>query len=256
LLGSNPGQGKYFDLVNGTVLGDFIATPDDAKIEDIGNGWYRCSITTTSTSTSTVFQAYVASTGTSATFAGNDTDGILVWQAQLELGSVATSPIVTTAGTASRVADAITLTSASSLIGQTVFSIFAEYDLSTFTASDNACLLALTDGTADHMAVLRTQTDGDVELYVRAGGADQATIASTVDNGVIKVGYRVKSNDGVLYIDGVSIGTDVSVTVPALDRFQIGGTIATYAPIGRPFHMRALAAFQDLSDAQLDAITT
>ena len=39
---------------------------------------------------------------TTITFAGDGVSGLYVWQAQLELGSVATSPIVTTAAQASR----------------------------------------------------------------------------------------------------------------------------------------------------------
>jgi hypothetical protein len=46
------------------------------------------------------------------------TASVLLWGAQLETGSVATSYIPTVASTANRVADSVTLTGASSLIGQ------------------------------------------------------------------------------------------------------------------------------------------
>jgi hypothetical protein len=54
-------------------------------------------------------------------------DAIDVDFTQAETGSVATSPIVTTAGTASRVADVVSLTGASSLIGQMQGTMFAEF---------------------------------------------------------------------------------------------------------------------------------
>jgi hypothetical protein len=75
----------------------------------ITSSWQRYSVTTTSTTTTIRIGMTLATNG----------DAVEIWQAQLETGSVATSPIVTTGSTASRVADVVSLTGASSLIGQT-----------------------------------------------------------------------------------------------------------------------------------------
>ena len=84
------GSKGYFDLQNG-VVGSVIGSPIDTAIEDAGNGWYRCSVTTTSTGS-----------GVSIVPAENDgsvggTSGsIYIQDAQVEQGLVARDYIETT----------------------------------------------------------------------------------------------------------------------------------------------------------------
>ena len=86
--------GRYFDLTNG-VIGSSVATaPIDSNIEDVGNGWYRCSIIGNS---ATAVVIYVAdSNGSVSGTSGN----IYIQDAQLEQGLVATDYIETGATTA------------------------------------------------------------------------------------------------------------------------------------------------------------
>jgi len=85
--------GRYFDLTNG-VTGSSIATaPIDSKIEDVGNGWYRCSIVGNS---ATAVVAYVAdSNGSQSGTSGS----IYIQDAQAEIGLAATEVITTGATT-------------------------------------------------------------------------------------------------------------------------------------------------------------
>lgn len=85
----------YFDLNNGVV--GTTAFNIDANITDVGNGWYRCSIT-----------ANVAATSSAAIFVASGDDAlsttnenIYIQDAQLEKGLVATSYIETTTAAAS-----------------------------------------------------------------------------------------------------------------------------------------------------------
>lgn len=82
---------SYFDLQNG-VVGTTSGSPIDAKIESIGSGWYRCSVTHNDSSFSN-FRIYPAD-------ADNDTSGtsgnIYIQDAQLEQGLVATAPAIET----------------------------------------------------------------------------------------------------------------------------------------------------------------
>jgi hypothetical protein len=183
----------------------------------------------------------------------------LIWQAQLETGSVATSPIVTTAGTASRVADVITLTSASSLIGQTANTLYVEGEIVTRTGNNDACIFALTDGTSDDAIVVRSiAANGRIGAVVRDGGSDQATIASgSFTTGVFKCAIASAVNDVAFYLNGSSVGTDTSATHPALSVFQFGGTVATVAPAARPVWFRAIADFPTrIANATLVTLTT
>ena len=64
---------------------------DDTSIETIGNGWYRCSITVSIGNTLASGRNNILiglmSDATTTNFAGNSTDGILVWGPQLEEGA-------------------------------------------------------------------------------------------------------------------------------------------------------------------------
>jgi len=86
-----------FDLSAGTVS----INSGSATIESVGNGWYRCTVTGVCSATTTPY----ISVNSPFTYTGDGTSGILIWGAQLELGSVATTyqPITTVdAGTIER----------------------------------------------------------------------------------------------------------------------------------------------------------
>jgi hypothetical protein len=85
----------FFDLGTGAV-GQTGALFSSASITAVGNGWYRCvaTATTATTAMNPLIGVSDASGNTTATASG--TDGILIWQAQLEQRSFATAPTVTT----------------------------------------------------------------------------------------------------------------------------------------------------------------
>jgi hypothetical protein len=85
--GSNPRC--FFDLTNGLVGSDSGGVIK-SSIEDVGGGWYRCSIACNDTSTDA--RVYVASSGGSFPSTGN----IYIQDAQLEQGLVARDYIETT----------------------------------------------------------------------------------------------------------------------------------------------------------------
>lgn len=82
-------KGQYFDLQLGVKGGTFVGAPPASTIVDAGGGWWRCSISAVSTSTLFTAFIYCATANGSAVFAGNESDGIHAWGAQLEIGSIA-----------------------------------------------------------------------------------------------------------------------------------------------------------------------
>ena len=87
----------YFDLENGVV--GSTTSLDSSKIEDLGSGWYRCSITYTSTTTTARGRLYLADANNGESYQGNETSGLYIYGAQLEQSSYATS-YIPTSGTA------------------------------------------------------------------------------------------------------------------------------------------------------------
>ena len=77
----------FFDLQNG-VLGSVTASTIEAKIVSVGNGWYRCSATFSTTTSR--YRIYVSDGDNDNTGASGN---ILIQDAQLELGLAATDVI-------------------------------------------------------------------------------------------------------------------------------------------------------------------
>lgn len=76
----------YFSLVDGSIT---LLSGGTATALNVGNGWWRFSLTGASLANSTI--RINAAVSDSITFAGNGTSGVLIWGSQLELGSAATA---------------------------------------------------------------------------------------------------------------------------------------------------------------------
>ncbi|CAB5225358.1 hypothetical protein UFOVP749_11 [uncultured Caudovirales phage] len=80
----------WFDLATG-VVGTVQANISGTSITPVGNGWYRCSITAVAATTNPYPSAAVANANGATSYAGSAGSGVLIWGAQLELGSTATT---------------------------------------------------------------------------------------------------------------------------------------------------------------------
>lgn len=93
IRGINDGAGVWFDVANGVVGAMNIGV--SGTIASVGSGWYRCSVTQTSSSTTGRLVVLVVDGNGSTAVTASGTNGLLIWGAQQETG-VATAYIPTT----------------------------------------------------------------------------------------------------------------------------------------------------------------
>ena len=82
--------GYGFDLTDGTMSAvTGYTAPTSYAITALANGWYRCSITTSSAPSEA--SVFILQSFAGASYLGSVTQGIFLWGAQLELGTTATT---------------------------------------------------------------------------------------------------------------------------------------------------------------------
>jgi hypothetical protein len=201
------------NLLNGAITNGDSNQFINAKAELYSNGWYRVSF-----QTPTLTALYKYSVRVSET--GDGTSGIYVWGFQAEAGSYATSYIPTTSASVTRNADVISKTGISSLIGQTEGTAFIDYiPKSNYHLAEQNLLTLYNSSSIDNNNIqFFVNSSQQIVIYVLSSGSVVANIntgVSALNSHKIALGY--KANDLIVYIDGIQVGSDTSLTVPALN---------------------------------------
>jgi len=211
---ANATKRAQFNLTLGTIE---ISTVLSSSIEDVGNGWYRCTVY--DTTPSLAYRIYGRNGGS---YLGNDVDGFFLWGAQLEAGAYATSYIPTVASTVTRNADVISKTGISDLIGQTEGTLFANIN---FNKSNEARrILGLSDGTTNNRIVLAIESNNSFRALIVENG-NVSTVIDTLSNrpnGLYKLALIYKLNNFAFYVNGQLIGTDNLGNVPTTSQIFLG----------------------------------
>ena len=241
-----------------TLSGSGTVSNTSGTIQNYGNSWYRCTYTFTATSSVNFRQNIYSVSGTTNNFLGDVTKGFIVWGAQLETGSVATSYIQTTAGTGTRNADVISVSGAvSGSIGQTDGTIYAEVDLRNWTASGR--VLAISDGTSDARVMIQIGANRTLQAIVTAASGEVANIATASGqvNGFYKCAIGYADGNFAFYVNGSQTGTDASGAVPACNNVALGKieTSATTNQLNDRIRAAALYTTR-LTNAELATLTS
>jgi hypothetical protein len=175
---------------------------------------------------------------------------------QLELGAFATSVIPTTTAAATRNADAASMTG-------TNFSSWYRADEGTLYADINFYALQsfkqgvnFNDGSTNNFMSIQTATSPASRVNVATGGVSQVAIATgNLTAGVdARLCFAYKTNDVAATLNGGSVGTDTSVTLPTVNQLGIG-TTGSITSNGNQT-IRKIAFYPTrLSNAQLQALT-
>lgn len=215
----------WFDLAAGAV--GTVTGATSASITALPNGWFRCSVTDATTSTSGNYRIYATNADNVQSFTGDGVSGVYVWQAQLELGSVATAPVATAGSAVTRAADNISVLGTLFPLSSTEGTLIIES--STFSPVATARFSAtISDGTTnERYSHFFGGANQAPSMQVTDGGVDQASMSTAV----IPVGTFARTaiayalNDFAVCTNGGTVVTDGAGSLPTVDRMHLGSRL-------------------------------
>jgi len=214
--------------------------------ENYGNGWWRFSATTPSSSNGYIEMC--PNTSATTYYSGGS---CLAWGAQYEDLATYPSSYIPTQGLAvTRVLDAANKTSASAIIGQTEGTIFVE------AKARKSGRFALLGSGTNFMEIIFTAS-GRINAFVYNGSTQVNFDSSSTysDGDTLKVAFAYKANDFVLYVNGVQEGTDTSGAVPSsMSVFRLNSYLVSGYEQAQNFK-QALLFTTRLSNADLATLT-
>lgn len=207
-----------FDLLNGTSTA--------GKIEPLGDDWFRCSHTYTTSNTSLTYQVRL-SDGASVSYEGDGTSGVFLWGLQVEELPFASSYIPTTTSAATRAKDIVQAQGVNNLGRPSdSFSVFFKKSV---IAVDSLFF----------SRVITTENDQDPTKRFRVF-FDDSTDEVNFDNGSIRVNtqgakspsnsicviYNAFTGTQYIFVDGILTDTSTigSASSAIQNTLEFGGT--------------------------------
>lgn len=215
--------------------------------------WTRVSVTVAS-STGGSKSVVIATNAPSAA-----ASSFLVWGAQVELGSYATSYIPTAGSQVTRTADiaAIVAPNFAPWYNQSEGTFVVEADSVTPTDLNVFHTLSISDGTSNNLLRIFRYSHrwGASGMTGGTSQFDTQVNGSYTPNVVGKIAFAYKANDVAVSVGGSAVVTDSSVSLPTVDRMFLGASGSG----GFNFlegHIRSIRYFPTrLSNAQLQALS-
>lgn len=210
-----------FNLLTG------VATPTvgTASITAVGNGWFRCTVVSDVAHTAGATLCWVIP-NTASSFAGNGTDGVYIWGAQLEAGAFATSFIPTYASQVTRAADsaAMTGTNFSSWYRADEGTLFAE--ASSVSPGSGNFITSIAQGGSSVNMIALTMTSGKPSALINTNAVSQTltSISSiTLQSDVaFKNSVAYATNNAFVAANGVGSALISTLIVPKVEQLNIG----------------------------------
>ena len=261
---STGGSGTVnFDIVNGTITQTGFVS---SKIENYGNGWFRCSF---------VFEALRDSTaggsdgwglgiitagdsGRGESFTGDgSSNGVLVWGAQFEeVKSFATSYISTSGSSVTRNKDeAIDSGAAQDL--NTVEGVLYTETACLVDGTNNRAISVSSDNNNYASIQYNPTTNRILGRYRNAGSFVCAIQFDVADRTQFsKIAFRYKQDDFALFVNGVKVGADTSGNVLSADTFTSLNFSTATTQNGFEGKTKCVAVFKEfLDNDELECLT-
>jgi len=211
-ISENGSTGDYatFNLLDGIVENN---TSSAAKIESVGNGWYRCSSSIVAT-TSHRFDMYVMESATvQEPWSGDGTSGIYIQYAQLEQGSYPTSYIRTSGSTVQRAADTASGAGNSEVFNDSQGVLSA--NIAALTEIDTYRAISISSGSTNDRINIWYWNNGKFKIDLHSGAISQYNFDFDADMTAFnKIAFKYKQNDFCVFHNGFKIGIDTSGNTP------------------------------------------
>jgi hypothetical protein len=242
----NGANGVWFNLTTGSV-GTNQAAWTSAKMEDFGNGWYRCSAVITPGGSSDNLYILLADSNGSVTATTNGTDGFYIYGAQLEQGSYPTSYIPNhSGGSVTRGADAMN----NSSLGLTDCTFFVDF----VPLSSIMGLLDFYDNSNARVFYAAFSSARFITFNSVLGGTignvgPQFNLGET-----IKLAFTLNASTGdvTIFINGIKYST-YSTTISSLNKIL---QVASFGYYNNTKFNQILTFGETLSDAECITLTT
>jgi len=210
-----------FDVEDG-IIGTVGSSFSNAKIENYGNGWYRCSVVSPNQYNGLYISLVsgLNSTWLESWVMPNNADGLYIWGAQLEQGTYATSYIPTQGSAVTRLADSCSQTVPDGVIGQTEGTLYTEINITKLLGATTRSIVRL--GSAVDLvdfSFLGT-LNNSIRAVIRTSANTRFQAVFEIQSvGVYKLAIGYKSNDSVFYVNGVQINNTIntSFTIPSIE---------------------------------------
>jgi hypothetical protein len=252
-LTNNNIQGAFFDLDNG-VVGDVIVGID-AKIENYGNGWYRCSISQTGVANERL-GVYTSIDGVNTTYTGDGTSGVYIYGAQLEQGSYATSYIPTQGSAVTVLADVCTGAGNDQVINSTEGVLYAEISALADGGSFRTLSISNGNSTSNVVGLLYRTAVNEIWMQVRGSGVEtNINLYDVNQNENNKIALLYTADLIKIFVNGILKGSTTMISIP----IGLNNLKFTRADGNEPFYgnIKDLQVFTTaLTDAELIALTT
>jgi len=241
----------YFDIENGTIGNTLNVL--DTKIENYGNGWYRCTVI--GNNTNSLVQVFASNTDS-----GQPTGlgSVYLWGAQFEQGSYATSYIRSNTGSVTtRLADVANNAGSSDLINSTEGVLYAE--ISALANDNNYRVIAISDGNTSNRVVIDYSNTNKLRAFYAVNNILSAFFDIDYDiKQSSKILIKYKVNDFQFWVNGFKLGSDNSgavLTGNTLNtlNFNFGGSS------GGEFYgnTKCVAVFKEaLTDLELECLVS
>jgi len=213
LDGAASDQRTWFDLENG-VIGT-VNSDHNASIENYGNGWYKCSISTKGTTYQAAYTVIgISNEDNSFLYTGSANKFVYFFGAQVEASSYPTSYIPTNGTAVTRSAETANGSGDASTFNDSEGVLMAE--ISALANDGNYRQISINDSSTNNRITLDfTNTDNQIRSFISFNGTSQALmVGNAIATNQSKAAVSYKRNDFSLWLNGFKVDTDTIGSVP------------------------------------------